>query len=261
MGFKEDLFIWGQDPMSHHNTNNNLYKLPGENKMTPEEGVDFFGIPNVCRVSLNNEPKPPFDNEAEKLKKCGKVVWSVIGDAGTDRTSTGGTDVQPVIDVSKKYKNIIGGVMDDFFSEERLKVYTADVIKNLADTLHKENLELWTVLYEHELEKDISAHLKECDVVTFWTWGAKNLPDLDKNYEKVVELAGKDARIMMGCYMWDYGGRAPMPMDMMKYQLEKYKKWYDEGKICGIIFCSNCIADIGLDTVDYTVEWIKNNTK
>jgi hypothetical protein len=47
-----------------------------------------------------------------------------------------------------------------------------------------------------------------------------------------------------------------MPMDLMKMQLEKYLEWYNEGKIKGVILCSNCIADIGLDTVDYTREWL-----
>jgi hypothetical protein len=28
-----------------------------------------------------------------------------------------------------------------------------------------------------------------------------------------------------------------------------------KGDIEGIIFCSNCIADIGLDTVEYTRKW------
>ena len=45
-------------------------------------------------------------------------------------------------------------------------------------------------------------------------------------------------------------------MDLMKMQLEKYLEWYNEGKIKGVILCSNCIADIGLDTVDYTREWL-----
>jgi hypothetical protein len=29
-----------------------------------------------------------------------------------------------------------------------------------------------------------------------------------------------------------------------------------KGDIEGIIFCSNCIADIGLETVEYTRKWI-----
>ena len=45
-------------------------------------------------------------------------------------------------------------------------------------------------------------------------------------------------------------------MDLMKYQLDKYLELYEQGKIKGVILCSNCIADLGLATVDYTREWL-----
>ncbi|HOJ10432.1 MAG TPA: hypothetical protein PK733_07560 [Clostridiales bacterium] len=57
--------------------------------------------------------------------------------------------------------------------------------------------------------------------------------------------------------MWDYGGKNPMPIDLMQYQLDKYYEWLKSGEIDGIIFCSNCIADLGLEAVDITREWIK----
>ena len=61
--------------------------------------------------------------------------------------------------------------------------------------------------------------------------------------------------------MWDYGNSCPMPMDRMKYQLELYKKLIEAGEVEGVIFCSNCIADIGLDTVEYTRKWIAENAE
>ena len=45
-------------------------------------------------------------------------------------------------------------------------------------------------------------------------------------------------------------------MDQMKYQLDRYYYWLKKGDLEGIIFCSNCIADIGLETVEYTKKWI-----
>lgn len=54
----------------------------------------------------------------------------------------------------------------------------------------------------------------------------------------------------------DYGERKPLTMDQMKYQLDKYYIWIKKRDIEGIIFCFNCIADIGLNTVDFTRKWI-----
>ncbi len=57
--------------------------------------------------------------------------------------------------------------------------------------------------------------------------------------------------------MWNYGNRAPMPMDLMEYQLDKYYQWLKNGTIEGIIFCSNTIADLEIKAVDYARAWIK----
>ena len=59
--------------------------------------------------------------------------------------------------------------------------------------------------------------------------------------------------------MWDYGGKCEMSLENMEFQLEIYKKWLIEGRIRGIVLCSNCIADIGLSAVDFTKKWIEQN--
>ena len=46
--------------------------------------------------------------------------------------------------------------------------------------------------------------------------------------------------------------------DYMAYML-KYDTVHGrfQGEIKGVILCSNCIADIGLDTVEYTRTWLQ----
>jgi len=256
MSLKDDLWIWGQTAGSHHAAGNNCWNLPGINRMEALEGAKYLGIPNICRVAMGGSPKPPFDDEAKKLTECPKVVWSVIGDASTSRTNTGGTDASAVIDISRKYPNIVSGIMDDFFTPHRMKIYTPQIIGECARQLHEAGLELWSVIYEHELDTDVRAHLCHFDAVTLWTWHGKQLERLDAAYEALRKLTTPEQKIYAGCYFWDYGGCCPLPLDTMKFQLEKYREWYESGKICGIIFCSNCIADIGLDTVEYTRQWI-----
>ena len=117
-------------------------------------------------------------------------------------------------------------------------------------------LDLWVTLYEHNLEMPIRDHLDQCDVITFWTWLASGLPRLERNIERLREVAPNQQR-MLGCYLWDYGAGAPMPMDMMKFQCERGLKWLQDGTIDGMIFLASCICDLGIDTVEWARSWIK----
>jgi hypothetical protein len=49
----------------------------------------------------------------------------------------------------------------------------------------------------------------------------------------------------------------PMPADLMECQLDKYHGWLKAGRIDGVIFCSNCIADLELKAVDIARGWIR----
>lgn len=258
---KSELWIWGQDAGSHHEAADGVFKLPGVNKMEPKEGCDYLGIPNICRVGMSGKPEPPFDDEAEKIKDAPKVVWSIIGDNGSLRNDDGSDDTEAVIEVAKKYPNIVGAVMDDFLSEKRRAVYSPEIIGDRAEMLHNAGLKLWTVIYENELIETSEPYLDKCDVITFWTWYSELLTDVEKNLAKLKSMLHKNQKIYLGCYMWDYGNSQLMPMDRMKYQLELYKKLIEAGEVEGIIFCSNCIADIGLDAVEYTRKWIAENAE
>lgn len=263
MNIADFLWLWGQDAGTHHEAvdknGNMLWKLPGINRMTPCEGAEFFGIINMCRVTMLNKPEPPFDNEMEKLSRCKKVAWSIIGDEGSKRTNGGKSDIDEVLRLAAKYRNVTGGIMDDFFTPERRAVYTPSVLRGFADRLHGAGLDLWTVIYEHQLDLPVDDQLKECDIVSFWTWRAENLSRLEENMSRLESKISKKQKIYAGCYMWDYGGKDIMPLETMEYQLEVYKKWLFDGRIEGIVLCSNCIADIGLEAVDFTKQWIEQN--
>ncbi|MBE7042185.1 MAG: hypothetical protein E7399_01645 [Ruminococcaceae bacterium] len=256
MSLKDLLWLWGQDPGTHHEVNDNMWKLPGVNKMEPAEGAKQLGIPNMCRIAMGSIPAPPFDNEMEKLKDFKKVVWSVIGDESSVRTSEGISDLDAVLDLKTKYPTLVGGVMDDFFTPARRETYTAPMLRQCADQLHENGMDLWAVIYEHQLDEDILEQLHEFDIVSFWTWKGTNLLDLEKNLEKLERIVTDKQQIYVGCYFWDYGNKCPMTPELMDHQLVTYKKWLTEGRIKGLIFCSNCIQDIGLETIDTTKKWI-----
>lgn len=257
---REKLWIWGQDIGSHHKVSNNVWNLPGENKMSPVEGCRYLGIPNCCRVVMSGKPEPPFDGEAEKLDVLDKVVWSLIGDGGSRRNNDT-TDLEEIIRIAGNHPNIVGAIMDDFMNPTRMKIFTPEVLASIRRRLHTaipgRHFDLWTVIYTHELIEEARDYLAQIDRVSLWTWhSARDLGKLADNLAKLRGLTGPDKPILIGCYLWDYGVGAPVPGELLAAQLESCHKWLRSGEIDGIIFCSNTVADLGLESAEYVRGWI-----
>lgn len=260
MKFRDKIWLWGQSPDCHWEKDN-IFKLPAHSRMTPMEGAVYFDIPNMCRVRMKGLPKPPFDQESIALDTCREVVWSVLGADGEQVSEWG--DLEEVIRQAKMYPNVTGGVFDDFFSPERLSVFTpdklAEVKRRLVDGVGRD-MDTWVVSYEIKFDEDIDldTYLNCFDVVTFWVWFGYNLDKLDSYLDRIISMC-PTKRIMAGLYMWDYGSAKPMTIEQMNYQTDIMYRYLKEGKIDGIIVCSNCIADLGLETVEWTREWLRSH--
>ena len=256
---RDKLWIWGQTPGTHHGALDNMWKLPGVNRMTPAEGCYYLGIPNCCRVGMLGEPKPPWDQEAMPLESLDKVVWSILGD-----THSGNDEyLDEVLRMAKLHPNVTGAVMDDFIcSPERSAIYTPERVAGFRERLHTEvdrPLDLWVVLYEYELDKPVKPWLDEVDAVTFWTWYGEKLEELEENYQRLRAIVGEEKSLIMGLYMWDYGNACELTDERMQLQLDTYHRWLHEGKIDGVIVCSNCIADVGIPAVQTLRRWVREH--
>lgn len=250
---KDNIWLWGQTAGGHHKG----YALPGENKMGPEEGLNFFGIKNLCRVKLAFETDQSFLDEKSLGKNAEKICLSLIG-AGGGAEAIAKNDMADILNLAQKDNRIVAAVMDDFVSEERLKAYTPDVLAELRNKLHTtlhRKLELWSVIYEIDFKHPIKSRAKEFDVTTFWTWKAENLNNIKENFKYIKDLTD-GSRLMMGAYMFDYGNQKLMPDYQMEMQLDFIAEKYALGEIEGMVLCSNCIADLGLSAVDVTKNWI-----
>ncbi len=76
-------------------------------------------------------------------------------------------------------------------------------------------MDLWVTLYAHNLMFDLSEWLNEVDVVTYWTWKAEGLANLEAGFA-AAEASTPHARQVLGCYMYDYGIQNLMPLDLMQ---------------------------------------------
>ena len=71
-----------------------------------------------------------------------------------------------------------------------------------------------------------------------------------------AEALHPGARLVLGCYLWDYGDKRPLPVESMERQCRAGLRWLQEGRIEGMIFLASCICDLGLESVEWTRRWI-----
>ncbi len=253
---KDRFWIWGHEAGSH----NNQYGLKGMSQMTPTEGAFFLGVPNLIMVRYKGKPAPPFDQCALALSPLKRVVWSIVGAGG----ETEANEVELVLDLASRFPNICGVHMDDFFygkpdEKGRIAVHTPDELKAIKKRLVVDDrkFDLWVTLYTTNMDlPNIDKHLEQCDVVTYWTWRAEELNELEQNFNR-LEQVSSSSRKVLGCYMWDYGDHKPISLSLMQHQCEFGLRYLREGRIEGIIFLASCICDLGLKAVEWTRKWIQ----
>ncbi|MCL5005299.1 MAG: hypothetical protein M1404_02095 [Acidobacteria bacterium] len=259
---RDKFWIWGHVAGSH----NGQFGIPGNSRMTPAEGAFYLGVPNIIFVAYG-DPKEPckmlpepaqYDEYATSFLPLKRVVWSMVG-AGGHVNRHG---VEALQELAGKYPNIVGTQMDDFFRDtldgKRIGVLTPGELSYLQKHLDVggRKLDIWVTLYQHDLKHDLSQYLDHVDVVTYWTWHAKNIEGLEAGFAQ-AEKAAPNARKVLGCYMWDYGDHRPMPIAMMEKQCTLGLEWLHQGRIDGMIFLASCICDLGLETVEWTRNWIR----
>lgn len=115
---------------------------------------------------------------------------------------------------------------------------------------------LHVVVYSHAIIPRAVHHLRHVDAITLWTWDPNELRNLEQNLTRLEELA-PDKDIVLGCYMYDFGKRKPLPVELMKQQTELGYGWLRQGRIKGMIFLASPICDLGLESVEWTRQWIR----
>ena len=242
------LWLWGHEAGSQ----NWEWNLPRESRITPVEAAVMLGIPNLMMVRYNSLPPIPFDQYVLPMRAMKRVAWSLTGTRGASSAE----EREHVFATASANANFSGLVLDDFInwdtgqtelSVEELQAYNAR--REMPDG---RLLDLMMILYTHQLDADLTSHLPLVNQISLWTWHARDLPGLDGALDRLEALAPEHQRFL-GCYLWDFGPRAPMPLEPFQTQVEKGLAWLEAGRIAGMIFLASSMCDIGLPTV----EWLR----
>lgn len=247
---RDHLWLWAHQEGSH----NNRYGLTSLSRMTPAEAAIYMGVENLIMVVFADKPEPPFDQHAKPLFFLKNVVWSIVGDANSKRNDEK-ADLEEVIALSKKFPNIKGAILDDFFGQKDEHRHGLEATKDFRDHLHGNGLDLWAIIYTQQLDMPLKDYIDACDRIAMWTWRAEEIDRLDENFRK-LEKAAPGIPKYLGCYLWDYGNKKPMPLSAMKQQCERGLEWLKQGRLEGIVFLASCVCDLDLESVEWTRKWI-----
>ena len=248
---RDRLWMWGHGP----GTTNGLYNIPTGNNIDMADAIDYMGIPNICVIRWEGKPEPPFDEYIKQFKKTKRVVWSIVDGAPQDfnQKKTWG------FELTEKMPNLTGLCCDDFFGiipnlPQLQTVEQLQALKKEVGNL-KRKIDLSCVVYSTELQPERKGHLNSFDTIFFWTWHATDLVKLEENFTKYRQIV-PDKPTLLGIYMWDFGNSKPVPIELMKLQLDFALKKFKEREIEGMIFHCTPLVDLGLEAVDYSRNWI-----
>lgn len=252
---RDHLWLWGHESGAHNpGTGPVAWGIPGPSRITPLEAACYLGIRNLLMVRYNGTPTMPYDQLMIPLRALDRVVWSITGAMGEKSTS----ERDHVLDLARREPNISGLIMDDFLNWDTgqpelslTELAALDEHRRLPDRM----LDLMMVLYSHQLDAPISEHLRHCNQASYWVWHARDLDQLEDEFAQFESLA-RDQQRFLGCYVWDHGGRAPMPLDLFQRQCQTGLRWLHAGRVQGLIFLPSCHCDLGLDTVEWLRGWI-----
>lgn len=234
----DKLWFWGHLEGSHNQD------LGLNCKMSPEEFAQEYGIKNAFIVSYGGNIQAPYDAFAKRFSVLNEVKWSVLGDASTPIPDDELGNTKDVINTLPVGKNITGGVVDDFFSPERMTRFPPEVLKKIKKRLNENGLEFWCVLYNHQLGLNLKEYLDCFDGITFWVWGSQYLENIEEYLQKLFILA-EGKKVMLGSYLWDWYDTNSKPMDGSSFekQIKRYFEMLEQGQMEGIVFCSNTVGD------------------
>lgn len=258
---RDRLWLWGHVEGSH----NGHWGLKKKSRMTMMEACAYMHLPNLVVVEYNKQPAPEmFEQHMLALSGLKRVCWSVIGAAGPNNIITDHlTPVKNTLALAQKFPNLTDVMLDDYFvvlDDQKRRCrgrVTTEQLQEMRQMLRAaaKPHDMWAVVYDFHVDLVPQDHLDLLDVVNFWTWRAGDLKFMEDNLKK-LKARVPNKRIVLGCYMYDYGNHKEMPVEAMQMQCETGLKWLEQGEIEGIIFLASCICDLNLPAVEWTRRWI-----
>ena len=216
----------------------------------------LLGVPNVIMAGSG---MPRDDTmalrETKRVSGAAHVVWEIATDDGEhkppfryDKTA------QRIKLVAEKYRQVNGILLDDMTSLSMKAGFRAEHIRVLREQLPA-RVKVWGVVYTMNLgQTAVDPVIEALDVINLWVWHAKDIAQMEENVGKIERKFPKKP-IVLGLYLYDYGGGRRMPPELMRQQCELALKLAHQRRVAGVVFLT---INNDPEIVRWTIDWIKS---
>ena len=253
------LWMWGhhRDSFKALKGTKEQYNLPFDTRIDMAAACREMNVPGCFIVRWTDNPKaaelPEYMKQFKDMRRVGFSITDSARETFEEKVRLG-------FEYADRMPNLTTLIMDDFWG---VRTFTRPVseIRALKERMVRRNLKLSVVLYadRKEINPEAKAVLDLCDEVTMWVWSGKNTGDIEDQVCRLRDLAGDEKPLLLGQYMWDFGGKKPMLGDVMERQLEQTGDLLDDGAVSGVIFHCTPLVDMDLDAVRVSKAWIAAN--
>ncbi len=254
------LWMWGhhRDSFKSLKGKKENYNLPYDTRIDMAAACRDMNIPGCFVVRWTNNPKkaelPEYMKQFKDTKRVGFSITDGAAESFDEKVRLG-------FEYADKMPNLTTLIMDDFWSGAGKGVDVAK-IRGVREGLQARGMKLGVVLYSdaNGVKGEFKEILGLCDEITFWFWHGKNVGTIEAQVGKLRDLIGAEKPVLLGQYMWDFGGRKPMPGADMERQLAATSRLLSKKAIHGVIFHCTPLVDMNLDAVNVSRAWIKENS-
>jgi len=253
------LWMWGhhRDSFKALKGTKEQYNLPYGTRIDMAAACREMNIPGCFMVRWTNNPKkaelPDYMKQFADTKRVGFSITDSAVESFEEKVRLG-------LEYADRMPNLTTLIMDDFFSAKKNTRSTEEIVR-VRDETAKRRMKLGMVLYSdaNGLKPEFKPVLELFDEITFWFWHGKNVGTIEGQVGKLKDLVGPEKPILLGQYMYDFGGRKPLPGSDMECQLAATSRLLSQKAIDGVIFHCTPLVDMNLDAVNVSRAWIGAN--
>lgn len=253
------LWMWGhhRDVFRTLKGRKECYNLPSDTRIDMAAACREMNIPGCFVVRWMNRPTK------EELPQCMKQFEDMkrVGFSITDSSAEGFDEkVRLGFEYADKMPNLTTLVMDDFWSGASEGASPAKIARVHEGTAMR-GMKLDVVLYadQNGIKGEFKEVLDLCDEITFWFWHGRNVGTIESQVGRLKDLVGTEKPILLGQYMYDFGGKKALLGKDMETQLAATSRLLAQKAIDGVIFHCTPLVDMDLDAVKISRVWIKEN--
>ena len=233
------------------------YNLPFDRRIDMAAACREMGVPGCFVVRWLNLPRktdlPAYMKQFAATKRVGFSITDSAAEPFEEKVRLG-------LALADEMPNLTTLVLDDYFNGDHKK-YGLDQLRRVHDETARRGMKLGCVLYadQNGVSVEYGEALAACDEVTFWFWEGKNVGTIEAQVGRLRDLVGPDKPVLLGQYMYDFGGKKPLPGAAMEAQLAATSRLLARRAIQGVIFHCTPLVDMDLDAVRLSKAWICEN--